>query len=203
MSEELVHRPEEEGAGDARPEEHMSPSSEGEPIEPDREGTTQEELAAEGDGEANASSDAEPESAATPEAEAQGTPEDAENMSPPAPAPEVSQEDRAWAMVSYLAPFMVPLLVLLVEPNRYRKFQRYHAIQALALFVASVLYEVILISVLGVLFSSGILACVGILMMPLMALPVLLFVWYAVLAYNGRWFSIPVLTDFLRQQKWV
>ncbi len=88
---------------------------------------------------------------------------------------------------------------------RNRPFQRYHAVQALALDVAwfaiFVLLNILISVVSALTFGLGlVLAC----LLPLAALvAVVLFIYYAVLAYRGNYFDVPVLTAFCRQRGWL
>ncbi len=117
----------------------------------------------------------------------------------------ITENDRTWAMLAYIGqivfPILMPIIVLLVEPNRHRSFQRYHALHALALGVVSAIYEVLLVSLVLFFFGSGILFCLGFLSLPLFFVPYVLVIWYGIQAYQGRWFEIPGITAFLRQQK--
>ena len=48
--------------------------------------------------------------------------------------------------------------------------------------------------------SGGFLGCIA---WVLYLLPIVPFVYYAYLAYQGKEFEIPVVTPFMRQQKWL
>jgi uncharacterized membrane protein len=79
--------------------------------------------------------------------------------------------------------------MLFIEGKKNRPFIKYHAVQALALNVG--LWVVIII--LSVIPFVG---CIT---------PVvwLLMIWPAVLAYQGKYFEVPVITKFLRDQHWI
>lgn len=119
---------------------------------------------------------------------------------------EATSDDRLWAMLAYISqlliPFLIPALVLLVEPNRKRPFQRYHALQALGLAILAVLYEVAATLVFTVLttISFGLLGCI---LWPIFLVPIPVFIWYGVLAFEGRRFEVPWLTSFLQDQGWL
>lgn len=53
----------------------------------------------------------------------------------PAAEGEATDSDRLMALLAYIIGFVVPIIILLTDA-RNRPFQRYHAVQALALDVA-------------------------------------------------------------------
>jgi len=127
----------------------------------------------------------------------------------PAPA-EVTSNDRLFAGLAYIINLIVPLLILLMEENKKRAFQRYHAIQALGLLVACFAYAIVLgmaQCVLGIILSalrSGFLtSTLGCLFSLLGFVPLAVSLYYAYQAYTGKMFEIPVVTQFMRQQKWL
>ncbi len=103
---------------------------------------------------------------------------------------EVTSDDKLWAALGYPIP-IVAIIVLLMEDKRARPFIKFHAIQALALWVVYVVLGVIL-SVIT--FGIGSI-CIGILW--------LAFFYPAYLAYQGQMFEVPVVTNFIRNQHWV
>ena len=122
------------------------------------------------------------------------------------PAKDVTESDRLLAGLAYVSqvilPIVVPAVMLLSEENKKRAFQKYHAIQALGLLAAVVIYEVlagIVFTVLSVV-TGGCLACF---LWVLFFLPVVPACYYAYQAYKGLYFTIPFLTDFLLQSKWL
>ena len=118
-------------------------------------------------------------------------------MPPAPPAGDVTSNDRLLAALSYPIP-LVAIVILLVEEMKVRPFQKYHAVQALAVNVVLWIAIVLLGCILGALtaFIGG--AC-G-------AVPGLLWLvtlYWAYEAYLGKYFSIPILTKFLQDQKWL
>jgi len=101
---------------------------------------------------------------------------------------DITSDDKIWAALGYPI-FIIPIIMLLMEDKKKRPFIKFHAVQALAINV--VVWVVGLI--LGV---TVILACLA---------PVLwlLLFWPAVLAYQGKYFDIPVVTKFIRGQHWI
>ncbi len=91
--------------------------------------------------------------------------------------------------------------MLFVEGKKDRPFIKFHAVQALALTV--VLWVVwIVITILRAIFSHltaglcGLTGCLD-------PIAWLLLFWPAILAYQGKYFDVPLLTAFLRGQHWV
>lgn len=113
---------------------------------------------------------------------------------------EITSDDKLWAALGYPI-FIVAIIMLFLEGKKDRPFIKYHAVQALGANVVLWIVEI----VLGILSSAlaavtfgigGIISCI---------VPVLwlLMIWPAVLAYQGKYFEIPVITKFLRDQHWI
>ena len=85
---------------------------------------------------------------------------------------------------------IVGIIVLLSDSMKNNPFLRLHAVQSLAL-------GVVLFIVTLVISFTGIGACLA----PFLWLGVTLY--YAYQAYQGKNFSIPFVTDFCRNQKWI
>ena len=125
---------------------------------------------------------------------------------------EASADDRLIALLSYatqvVIPLVMPVIVLLSESSKKRPFQRYHAVQSLAL---ALLFGLIAITVgIGSMIAWAVPLIgwlVGILMMCLMpigwAMAVVALLYYGYQAYQGKRFAIPGLTSFLRDQGWL
>ena len=101
---------------------------------------------------------------------------------------EITSDDKLWAALGYPI-FIIALIMLFVEGKKDRPFIKFHAIQALALNV--VLWVVILIASITVILAI----CDPVLW--------LLMIWPAILAYQGKYFEVPVITKFLRTQHWI
>lgn len=126
--------------------------------------------------------------------------------------PSADNDDRLIAMLSYatqiLIPVVMPIIVLLSESSKKRPFQRFHAIQSLALMGIFVLVSLLafvgtaivgMIPVIGWLVAAAV-ACLS---------PIaVLMAWFALAyygyqAYQGKKFAIPGLTSFLKDQGWL
>ncbi len=119
----------------------------------------------------------------------------------PAPGGELTDQDKLMAALSYPIP-IVALIILLVEDMKNRPFQKFHAVQALAINIALWVIVFILSCVLGTvvgLLTLGVGSICG--LVPLLLWLVTLY--WAYLAYQGQYFDIPVLTDFIKRQGWV
>ncbi len=104
-------------------------------------------------------------------------------------SPEITSDDKMWAILAYIFSPLIPLILLLLEEKKNRPFLKYHAVQALALGVI----EVILYIVIGWTLIG-------------LCIPLLLWVamiYWGVKAYQGEYVSIPVVTDFIKNQGWV
>ncbi len=117
-----------------------------------------------------------------------------------APAP-VSENDKLLAGLSYLSQFVVPiilpLILLLSDDTKKNPFVRHHAVQSLGLFGAAVAFEIVAVIVNVVL---AFLACI---LWVLFLLPAVPFIYYGVLAFQGKYVEIPYLTKFLKQNNWL
>jgi len=100
----------------------------------------------------------------------------------------ITSDDKLWAALGYPI-FIIALIMLFVEGKKDRPFIKFHAVQALALNL--VLWIVIIILSVTVILAI----CDPILW--------LVMIWPAILAYQGKYFEVPVVTKFLRDQHWV
>jgi uncharacterized membrane protein len=105
--------------------------------------------------------------------------------------PELTSDDKLWALLAYL-PFIgwiFAIVALLMEDKKSKPFIKFHSIQALILgvingVIASVLTPVVFIGV-----------CTG-----LAGAAYMLYIGYK--AYQGESVSVPVITDFIKNQGW-
>jgi uncharacterized membrane protein len=126
--------------------------------------------------------------------------------------PDANADDRLIALLSYITqiviPLVMPVIVLLSESSKLRPFQRYHAVQSLALtclFIAVSVAVGIGTAILQVIPVVGLL--VGFLVLCLSPIAyfmaVIALLYYGYQAYQGKRFAIPGLTAFLRDQGWI
>ena len=101
---------------------------------------------------------------------------------------EVTDDDKLWALLSWLF-WPIAVIVLLLEDKKQRPFIKYHAVQALA------------VGVIGYVIS-GVLSVIGI--GCVLWLVVLIYqIYLAVKSYQGEWVTVPVITDFCKNQGWI
>jgi uncharacterized membrane protein len=113
---------------------------------------------------------------------------------------EITQNDRIWAALSYVFGILA-IIALVLDDTKNRRFVKYHAVQAIGLWVVYFVFAMVL-NVFNVTFLWRVpfLYC----LVSLLLLAIWLGALYmAYMAYNGKYFSIPVLTDFLASQKWL
>ena len=102
--------------------------------------------------------------------------------------PNITSDDKLWAALGYPI-FPIALIMLFLEGKKDRPFIKFHAVQALVLNL--VLWVIITIASVTVILAI----CDPVLW--------LLMIWPAILAYQGKYFEVPVVTKFLRGQHWI
>lgn len=113
----------------------------------------------------------------------------AEQFTPMTPSSsDITSDDKLWAMLSYLIPVIIPVLVLVMEDKKSRPFVKAHAVQALV-------YEVAYLIVGGILSFTIILACI-----PFVAY--IVGIYWALKANKGEMVNIPVITNLVKSQGW-
>jgi uncharacterized membrane protein len=98
-------------------------------------------------------------------------------------ASDLTSDDKLWALLSWLI-WPVAVVMLLMDDKKARPFIKYNAVLSLAYAVP--LYVLGTITV-GCLFAVG-----GIYAIVL-----------AIQSFQGKWVTVPVLTDFIKKQGWV
>jgi uncharacterized membrane protein len=99
--------------------------------------------------------------------------------------PNITSDDKTWALLSYIFTPLIPIILLLIEDKKDRPFLKAHYPQALAFGI--VLIVISLIPILGWLI-----AFVGFIMD---------IIW-GIKAFNGEYVNIPVITNFVKKQGW-
>ena len=97
---------------------------------------------------------------------------------------EITDDDKLWALLCWIIGIIVPIVVLLMEDKKDRPFIKYHAVQSLA-------FGVVWLVVGTITFG-----CVGVLGM-------IYAIYLAIQAYQGKWVTIPIITDFCKNQGWI
>ncbi len=148
-----------------------------------------------------------PREAPTPEP-AQAAPAQAPEPPTPPPAPPLPEmptdQDRILAGLAYIIGGIVSAVILFSTDLSRRRFLRYHAVQALGLWAAIVIYEILAIVLCVVLATVP---CIGWALSCLVfiatCLPIAAVFYYAYLAYQGKTSDIRYLTDFMVKQGWL
>jgi len=94
---------------------------------------------------------------------------------------DITQDDKLWAMLSYLIP-VIAVVVLFMEDKKNRPYVKFSAVQSIVVTV--------LISIIAtVTFGCG-------------AILVFAQLYWAYQAYQGQDIKIPFVSDFIRNQGW-
>jgi uncharacterized protein len=104
---------------------------------------------------------------------------------------DITENDKLMAALCYPIAIVMSIIILLSESMKTRPFQKYHAVQALVLWVV----------IFIVLFIIGCLTLGIGFFLYLVAWLILL--WPAYKAYKGEAFEVPVITNFIKKQGWV
>lgn len=102
---------------------------------------------------------------------------------------DVTSDDKLWAALAYVFSPLVPIIILVMQDKKERPFIKAHNMQALIFGV--VLY--ILVAVLSPVFFIGL--CVW-------PIGLVVELYWAYQAYQGKLITIPLLTDFIKNQGW-
>jgi len=98
--------------------------------------------------------------------------------------PDITSDDKLWAMLAYVFSPIVPVILMLMEDKKDRPFIREHNAQALVVGI-----------LITILAASVVLSCV--------AFPIwLVNLYWGIQAYQGKFVEIPILTKFLKDQGW-
>lgn len=101
---------------------------------------------------------------------------------------DITQDDKLWALLSYIFSPLIPIIVLLMEEKKKRPFIKYHAVMSLVLGIIMF----ILYAVLGWIFVG---LCLG------LALYVYM-IYIGIKAYGGETMVVPVISDWIKKQGW-
>ena len=128
---------------------------------------------------------------------------------------EASSDDRLIAMLSYASqiviPFIMPAIVLISDSSKRHPFQRYHAVQSMALMIvfmglgATLLIGTTFLSVIPFIgWIASLMWLALCCLFPIAFIMVVMaFGFYGYQAYQGKRFAIPGLTSFLYDQGWL
>ncbi|QLQ07448.1 MAG: DUF4870 domain-containing protein [Anaerolineae bacterium] len=122
-------------------------------------------------------------------------------------AGDVTSDDRLLAALTWLGLLLLQLpivsvVILLVEGNKDRPFQRHHAIQSIGFWVGAIIYEI----VAAIVFTVKPIVTLGLGALCLWVIffvPHVLSIVYAWQASQGKEIDIPLISKFMRQQGWL
>lgn len=101
---------------------------------------------------------------------------------------EVTDDDKLWAALAYVFSPIIPVIILLMDDKKNRPFIKAHNVQALVWGLAvSIISSVLAVVLVGV--------CTGIVGWGIA-------IYWGVKAYQGEMITIPVITDFVKNQGW-
>ena len=146
-------------------------------------------------------------SAAAPQPEAALLPAPVTEAATATAAGDVTSDDRLLAALTWLGLLLLQLpivsvVILLVEGNKDRPFQRHHAIQSIGFWVGAIIYEI----VAAIVFTVGSIVTLGLGALCLWVIffvPHVLSIVYAWQASQGKEIDIPLISKFMRQQGWL
>jgi uncharacterized protein len=102
--------------------------------------------------------------------------------------PDITSDDRLWALLAYILSPIVPVIILLMEDKKNRPFLKAHTFQALVVGAINLIIAVLI----GWLFIP---LCINLLITIAM-------IYWGIKAYQGEYVNIPVVTDFVKNQGW-
>ena len=108
--------------------------------------------------------------------------------------PNITSEDKTWALLCYILGIIFPIIILLMEDKRDRPFLKAHYPQALAYWIAVGIISAI-VSMLTFFIGGLGGICLGVVAL----VPAIM---WGIKAYNGVYVEIPVITDFIKKQGW-
>ena len=101
---------------------------------------------------------------------------------------DITSDDKLWAALAYVFTPVIPIIILLIADKKDRPFIKAHNMQALVWGV--VLY------IIGFVLSFIVVGCL------VWLVGFILQLYWAYQAYQGKLVTIPLLTDFAKNQGW-
>jgi uncharacterized protein len=105
----------------------------------------------------------------------------------PTPA-EPTSDEKLWVLLAYIFSPLVPVIILLMKDKKDLPFVKAHNAQALVMGLAIAVIS----SVLAAVFVG---ICTGVVGWILM-------IYWGIQGYQGKYVTIPVVTDFCKKQGW-
>jgi len=98
--------------------------------------------------------------------------------------PDITSDDKLWALLSYLIP-IIGVILLFIEDKKKRPFVRYNAVHAVSLLIVQVALSILLVGVCTFIFY------------------LIYMIYLGIKSYQGEYMTVPVITDFVKKQGWV
>ena len=109
-------------------------------------------------------------------------------MQQPSFQPEVTSDDRLWALLAYIFTPLIPIVIMLMPDKKDRPFLKAHNMQALILGVIE--------WVINFALSFILIGCVT------SVITIIINIYLGIKANKGETFEIPVITNFVKNQGW-
>jgi uncharacterized protein len=94
---------------------------------------------------------------------------------------DITDDDKLWALLAYLFPPLLGIILLLLDDKKNRPFIKYNAVNSIMLGVVSIVLSFLCVGILLWFYS----------------------IYLGIKAYQGEMVTIPVLTDFGKKQGWL
>jgi len=101
---------------------------------------------------------------------------------------DVTSDDKLWAALAYVFTPIVPIIILVMADKKDRPFIKAHNMQAL-------IWGVVLYVIVAVTSAFVIGLCIW-------PIGLIIQLYWAYQAYQGKLITIPLLTDFIKNQGW-
>ncbi len=105
------------------------------------------------------------------------------------PQMDITDDDKLWALLSWIGAPIVPIIMVLWEEKKARPFIKYNAMQALVIGAVAYVISSVLSTVLIGCFTGP--------------LSFIYFIYLGIQAYGGKVVTVPVVTDFCKNQGWL
>jgi uncharacterized membrane protein len=102
--------------------------------------------------------------------------------------PEVTSDDKLWALLAYILSPIVPIIIMLMEDKKNRPYLKAHNMQALIMGIVIVLLSILI-------GWTVILGCIPFFVW-------LVMIYWGIQAYQGKYVTIPVVSDWCKKQGW-
>ena len=109
-------------------------------------------------------------------------------MEQPSFQPEITSDDKLWALLTYIFTPLIPVVILLMPDKKDRPFLKAHNMQALILGVIE--------WVINFALSFVVVGCIT------SVITIIVNIYLGVKANKGETFEIPVITNFVKNQGW-